>query len=312
MKAKIKIFRFDPEKDKEPYHKTYNVAIEKGKTILECLNEIKWNMDSSLTYRKSCRSAICGSCAVKINNKAMLACKTQLEKVLEKNKEVLIEPLDNMDVIKDLVVNQDVFWEKIEETMPWLIAKNKKILEETSMTVEDVDSFEDTENCIMCACCYSDCDAVKHDPEFLGPAAFVKGYRFTIDNRDIKGKERLKIFTKKGLWSCAHSFKCIEQCPKKIEPGYRIADLQEITLNENIKNNVGARNALFYEKSIKKKGKLDEARYIMDVKGFLGLIGSSNLSLKLLLKRRIPPLFLKKIKGIKQIQEIYREVEGKN
>ena len=311
MKAKIKVFRYNPKKDKEGYYKTYEVKEEKGKTILDCLNEIKWAIDGTLSYRRSCRSAICGSCAVKINNKAKLACKTQVSDELKAHDEIVIEPLDNMAVIRDLVVDKDVLWKKIEDVMPFLITKTEH-LEETSMTKRDVEAFKESENCILCGCCYSDCDVVKHNDEFLGPAALVKGFRFVIDPRDIKAKERLKIYSKKGLWSCAHSFKCIEQCPKKIQPGFRIGDLREIAINSSVKYNVGAINALFYKKSIKEKGKLDEARYILKVKGLFGLIGMSGLTIKLLLKGRIPPLFIKKVKGIEQIQNIYKELEEKN
>lgn len=302
---KIKVFRF--QEGRQSYQ-SYDVKVEKGKTVLDCLNEIKWNKDGSLTYRRSCRSAICGSCAVRINKKAMLACETQLEDVIENN-QVLIESLDNMNVIKDLVVDQTIFWKKIEEVMPWLVTEEKKELKESSMTAEEIEDFKESENCIMCGCCYSDCDAVRHNDKFLGPTALVKGFRFVMDSRDNATMKRLNTYTNKGLWHCSHAYKCIQQCPKDIQPGYRIADLRESALSASIKYNVGAKNALFYKKSIRRTGKLDEAMYILNVKGIFGLLGMTNLSINLLLKGRIPNIFMKKIKGIKQIKGIYEELE---
>ena len=230
MKTTLKIFRYDPKKDDKPRYQDYTLEVEKGTTILDCLNEIKWNHDGSLTFRKSCRSAICGTCAVMLNGKPRLACKTKISE-LEDSDIITIEPLTIDNVKKDLVVDTKIFWEQIKKVMPWLVPKNENMdkTKENLMPKGDLVKFKNSHICIMCMCCHFDCKSIKFDEKILGPAAFVKGYRFVIDPRDSKRRERLGEYKKNGLSHCDIVYRCMDQCPKNIKVGELISDLKEFT-----------------------------------------------------------------------------------
>src|SRR5659263_347394 len=200
----LKIFRFDPEKDEAPYFKEYTVPIRRGVTVLDSLNYIKDNLDRTLTFRQSCRSAICGSCAVKINGKSMLACKTQLFEI-RTGEIIRIEPLGHFRIIKDLVVDQNLFFKKIKDMEPWIVLDHSKQLpiNEFLMPPQNVKELKEARNCIFCGSCYSECNAIDGDTTFAGPHSLVKTMRFLKDPRDCDtGRTGQAI--ERGL------FKCIE------------------------------------------------------------------------------------------------------
>ncbi|MFQ6087808.1 MAG: succinate dehydrogenase/fumarate reductase iron-sulfur subunit [Candidatus Methanofastidiosia archaeon] len=222
---RFKIFRFNPEKDEKPYFKTYDLEIEEGMTVLDALNEIKWRMDGTLSYRKSCRSAICGSCAMVVNGKYVLACNTQLLNL--KSKKIKIEPLTNFPIIKDLIVDLSEFFEKYERIKPYLTAPNppKKERIQTPAEFKKIDEYV---MCIMCSACYAACPSVWWRRDFLGPAALTKVYRFYADTRDEEKLERLEIADSlEGAWGCRIMFRCEEACPKKIGTTYAIQQLKK-------------------------------------------------------------------------------------
>ncbi len=245
----LKIFRFNPEKDQTPYFKEYAVPIKRGITDLDSLNYIKDNFDRTLTFRQSCRSAICGSCAVKINGKSMLACKTKLSEII--NREVInIEPLGHSRIVKDLVVDQNLFFNKIKDTEPWIVLDHSKQMpvEEFLMPTKNVKELKESRNCIFCGSCYSECNAIDGDSTFAGPHSLVKTMRFLKDPRDCDtGRTGQAI--ERGLFKCVVCHECEPTCPKNINIGQNVIDLrykavesqfgplpQHKKIMENIKN----------------------------------------------------------------------------
>lgn len=217
MEYVFKIFRFDPEKNKKPYFMEYNVKLQKGQTILDGLNEIKWYKDGGVTYRRSCRSAICGSCAILINGKNRLACNTQAETL--RSKKITLEPLPAFPIIKDLVIQVEPFFEKIEKIKPYLITKTPSPEKERIQSQIDRKKLDTVINCILCGICTTSCPTLWTNKEYLGPASFNKAYRFIIDSRDEGAEEHLEAVNDEGtgIWRCHTILNCFEACPKKID-----------------------------------------------------------------------------------------------
>jgi len=226
MEITFKISRLDPDKDKRPYYRKYTVKVEPGMTVLDALNEIKWREDGTLSYRRSCRSAICGSCAMTINGVNRLACNTQILHL--KKKTVVVEPLRRFPIIKDLIVDMDPFFEKIAIIKPYLIAHSPGGPRERLQSPEDRKLLDEAVTCILCGGCTSSCPSYWYNKNYLGPAALFKAYRFIFDSRDEGTEERLGIISDRdGLWRCHSIFNCVEACPKSLNPTYAIAELKK-------------------------------------------------------------------------------------
>jgi succinate dehydrogenase / fumarate reductase iron-sulfur subunit len=216
VKVKVKILRYDPEKDKKPYWKTYDVEVDEELTILDLLNEIHWYHDGTLSYRRSCRSAICGSCAMKVNGMNILACETPMHRF--KGNKLKIEPLPGFKIIKDLVVDMDEFFAKLERIKPYLILKKPIPDKEFLQTPEEFEQIRETADCILCGACTSSCPSLWGNNDYLGPAALLKAYRFIFDSRDDGEDERIDIVNdRNGIWRCHVIFNCMEACPKSIK-----------------------------------------------------------------------------------------------
>ncbi|MCX7738436.1 MAG: 2Fe-2S iron-sulfur cluster-binding protein [Hydrogenothermaceae bacterium] len=184
---------------------------ERRATILDVLEAIKNNLDITLSYRAQCRAAICGTCGVKVNGKMVLACKTKVLEV-ERDEGILIEPLDNMEVIKDLVVDHGDFISKLRDAKSWYIEKEQP----EKVYPEDLANYERETDCILCGICYSVCPAFQNDKEFGGPINFVKMFRFWKDKNDALGDVRVEIANKNNITSCVHCRYCTLSCPKQI------------------------------------------------------------------------------------------------
>jgi succinate dehydrogenase / fumarate reductase iron-sulfur subunit len=214
MKKQFKIFRFDPGNDAEPYYKTYTVDADPGERVLDCLNRIRWEQDGSLSFRMSCAHGVCGSDAMKINGRCALACQ-KLVKDLEGD-EVLVEPLPNFSVLKDLVVDMDPFFEKVDMIRPYLIASNPPE-KERIQSQDDRHKMGEAIRCILCACCVGQCPVSNENEKFLGPAPLVQAFRRIFDTRDEERGERLKqLDYPDGVWGCVNHFECTRVCPKEI------------------------------------------------------------------------------------------------
>ncbi|OQX94811.1 hypothetical protein B6I21_08715 [candidate division KSB1 bacterium 4572_119] len=231
MSHNVKIFRYNPENGKTGKLVDYSVKINPGMSVLDLLHRVHDEQDGSLAYRYSCRGAICGTCAIRINGTARLACKTQVNDLLEEEKSITLEPLSNMGIIKDLVVDKRPFWESIKKTMPWLVRENEladeRLNYETKLDKVHLDQLNRSADCIKCACCFADCPKVEETPEFIGPAVSVQVYRQMFDPRDTKLDERLTFSTAEGgVFDCDKHAACVKVCPKDCRPLRAITFIQ--------------------------------------------------------------------------------------
>ncbi len=231
MEVVLKIYRFDPSKDRKSYYKEYPVKVHPGMTILDALNEIKWEQDGTLTYRKSCRSGICGSCAMKIHGLNSLACETQIEPM--KKKKIVVDPLPGFKVLKDLSVDMDPFYRHLESVKPYLINEELPPARERIQSQEDFKQIVDPIACILCGACTSSCPSYWYDQEYLGPAAIYKAYRYIFDTRDKGFRDRIEVLDNRhGLWRCHTIFNCMDACPKKLKITHGISLLKRKVVSE--------------------------------------------------------------------------------
>jgi succinate dehydrogenase / fumarate reductase, iron-sulfur subunit len=218
MKITFKVYRFDPESGQEPSFQDFAVEMLKGETVLDGLYKIKDVQDGSLTFRRSCRSGICGSCAMKIEGINRLACETQ---VLALGKSVVhVEPLPGFKPIKDLAVDLDPFYAALHRVLPYLINPEPPPTDkERFQSPEDFHMIELATSCILCASCTSSCPSFWADKTYLGPSAILKAFRYCYDTRDEGLQERLEALDNKhGLWRCHTIMNCNDACPKHIFP----------------------------------------------------------------------------------------------
>jgi len=220
MKITLKVYRFNPQTDKEPHFDTFTVDGEPNDRILDCLNRIRWQQDSTLSFRMSCAHGICGSDGLTINNQSELACQ-KLVRDYDYSEEILIEPLKYFTVVKDLIVDLKPFFERIKSVNPQTF-QSKPIVElekERIQTPEERSRFDDALKCILCGCCYGSCPVMtEQDQEFVGPAAILRGQRYIFDSRFDDVAERLQILKKThGVWGCKSYYMCTVVCPKKIK-----------------------------------------------------------------------------------------------
>ncbi len=221
MQVTLKIYRFNPQTDKQPYYDTFHVEAELNERLLDCLNRVRWTQDGTLSFRMSCAHGICGSDGLTINGQAALACQ-KLIKELDYTKEILIEPLRYFAVIKDLMVDLKPFFKRIKSINPSAPqpAPNVKPQEkERIQTPQQRSLIDDAVKCILCACCYSACPVLNgEDGEFVGPAAVLREQRYVFDSRNENTEERLAVMGKPhGIWACKSYYKCTQVCPKNIK-----------------------------------------------------------------------------------------------
>ena len=226
MNVTLSINRFDPTKDKKPYRKEYTIDVPPTFRILDCLDKVKWEIDGSLAYRRSCSHGICGSDALMINGVNKLACQVLVQDY--KKKYIKIDPLPSLPVIKDLVVNMDSFFAKYDIVKPYLITKTPPPQLERYQSQEDRLLIDESVNCILCGACSTSCPSLWSNDSYLGPAAMLKTYRFIFDSRDEAASERLDIVdTPDGLWRCHTIFNCVEVCPKEINITWHLSQLKK-------------------------------------------------------------------------------------
>lgn len=229
--AIVRIQRFNPDTDKKPYFQDFRVSITKDTTILDALHEIKTHQDGSLTYRRSCRHAICGSCAMCVNGKHMLVCNVPMKNHLNRKGRVSIKPLTYLPVIKDLVVDRTSFWEQYIRVKPWLIPLEDVPEKEYRISPDEVAALNNAEKCIMCGACYSACTVVGSNKKYIGPHALLKSFLRILDPRDAGVRERLEeVGTDEGVFRCHTIFNCIDACPKKLDPTKAIETLRGLAI----------------------------------------------------------------------------------
>ncbi|MBM4032498.1 MAG: 2Fe-2S iron-sulfur cluster binding domain-containing protein [Planctomycetes bacterium] len=228
--ATFRIRRLNPDVSPEPYWQEFEAAWGPGDVVLEALHAIQESQDGTLAYRYSCRGAICGSCAVRINGTAALACKTQIAS-LDAAKPIVLEPLLNSPVIKDLVVDQEPFFASLRNIMPWLDPGGRDPHEhytiEGLMSPSTRDQFLRATDCIMCQCCFSDCPKRLEDPRFVGPATCLAAYKRIHHPQEPAPAERLRQACQPGgIGDCDRHTNCVKVCPKDCRPMRAIMFLQ--------------------------------------------------------------------------------------
>ncbi|RPF35780.1 succinate dehydrogenase iron-sulfur subunit [Streptomyces sp. TLI_185] len=214
----FRVRRFNPEVSAEATWEDFQLEIDPKERVLDGLHKIKWDVDGTLTFRRSCAHGICGSDAMRINGKNRLACKT-LIKDINPEKPITVEPIKGLTVLKDLVVDMEPFFQAYRDVMPFLITKDtNEPTRERLQTAEDRERFDDTTKCILCAACTSSCPVFWNDGQYFGPAAIVNAHRFIFDSRDEAGEQRLEILNDRdGVWRCRTTFNCTDACPRGIE-----------------------------------------------------------------------------------------------
>lgn len=332
----LRIRRYDPESGEAPYWVEHTIELEPHRSVLEGILQAKGRFDGSIGIRCSCKAAICGSCGVRINGQPGLACHTHLDraKLSSKDGVIEIEPMGNMPVIKDLIVDMDaVHWKKVQRVTPWLINKEPVPEREYVVDRESMVDITQTMACIQCGACVSDCLAMEVDPLFVGPAALAKSYRFVGDPRDAEQFERLKDLAEDphGIYDCTHCFKCIEACPKGVAPMNQIMRLRRRAGGDHhiVDRNNGERHEASFVKLIKNNGLLWEAELLPQSYGgpnWFGkfhpeagkeLLASLPSITKAVLRRKVTPMgALKPHKipsaDLKQVQDIYKTVEERD
>lgn len=215
MDISVSVKRFDPDDDESPYWTTYELEADEADRVLDVLHKIKWYHDGSLTFRRSCAHGICGSDAMVINGRNALACKVLVKDVGSK---IVVEPIKGLPVVKDLVVDQEPFFEAYRSVMPYLVNDEPTPKTERLQAPEDRERYEDTTKCILCAACTTACPIFWSNGNYVGPAAIVNAHRFIFDSRDRAGDERLAILAERaGVYRCRTAFECTEVCPRDIQ-----------------------------------------------------------------------------------------------
>jgi succinate dehydrogenase iron-sulfur subunit len=289
----LKVRRYQPESGEGPYWEEFGVELDPSLSVLDGLLQAKDRDDGSLSVRCSCRAAICGSCGMKINGQSGLGCKTQIGEAQELAEKkagaagngapsdgtpIVVEPMGNMPVIKDLITDMEsTHWTKIRRVTPWLLPHGAPPEREYVVEPESMIDITQSMACIQCGACVSSCLSMEADPEFVGPAALAKAYRFVGDPRDAETKERLHDLAHDphGIYDCTHCFSCIDACPKGVAPMDQIMRLRRKAGEEGIEDpHNGHNHEAAFVKIIEKKGTLDEAllqqeSYAPGVKGKL-------------------------------------------
>ena len=233
MKVNLKIKRFNPEKDEQPWWGEYSVEAEPTDRLLDALNHVKWYIDGSLTYRRSCAHGVCGSDAMLINGANRLACKVLLKNL---GSGITVEPMRGFRVIKDLLVDQEPFFEKYKQVKPYLINEDPPPEKERLQSPEEREELDGLYECVLCACCSTSCPSFWWNPDkFVGPAGLLQAYRFIADSRDQATAERLDdLEDPYRLFRCHSIMNCVDSCPKNLNPTRAIGKIKELMVKRSV------------------------------------------------------------------------------
>lgn len=219
QRIEIQVLRYRPEEEDKPVWQSYYVPFTNDMSVLQGLQYIKDELDGSVTFRWSCRMAICGSCGMMINGKPMLSCSTFLRDLLPGP--VRVEALAHFPIERDLVVSVGEFVSKLEGIKPYIIPKEERALSqgEYLQTPQQLEQFEQFSSCINCMLCYAACPQFGLNPDFTGPGVLALLHRYNADSRDGGRAERMKIVNaEEGVWGCTAVGYCSEVCPKHVDP----------------------------------------------------------------------------------------------
>lgn len=226
MKVTLRVFRFNPEKDKKPHFATYEVEAEPTDRVLDLLEYVKGYYDGTLSFRRSCAHGMCGSDAMRINGVNRLACKVLVKDL--KGSKITIEPILGLRPIKDLIVDMEPFFDHYLSVIPYLVNEEAEPGQERLQSIAERERFDDTTKCILCACCTTSCPSFWANEEYFGPAAIVAAHRFIFDSRDRAGAERMKVLAGQfGVYRCHTIFNCTEACPREIQVTKAIGEVKQ-------------------------------------------------------------------------------------
>ncbi len=311
MQVALKIWRYDAASG-ERRLREYELDAPEEATLLDCLDIVKDRHDGTLAYRKSCRMMICGSCGMRMDGAAVLACRTRMYDIAKAGRVPVISAMGNLPVIKDLVVDMTPFWSKIRAMKPWLQPGYEEFPEtEFLVTPQQLEPIKKEALCIMCGCCVSECNSMESDPEFFGPAALAKGFRFVGDPRDKANVERLEAYsTEHGIWDCTRCYFCNERCPKGVDPRDAIAKLGAEAMGHGIDRDMGARHAKWFVHSAKTTGWLRETELVPKTQGIVRSLKDTKFALSLAKRGKVPlpfpPHVADKVKEARALHEIVR------
>ena len=318
MQVNLKIKRFDPaDSGGKTWWQEYEVDVHPDSTVLDALIQVREHVDGTLAMRCACRASICGSCGMKVNGNAKLVCKTRVVSLSTNGEQLLIEPMGNHHVVRDLVITLETFFDQINRVEPYLQPRFVPEHGEYVVSNESMENLLKSMNCIMCGCCVSDCTVLEVDSNFIGPAAFAKAWRFTEDPRDSRRDERLKALNDEdgGIWDCTRCLKCVEVCPKGVAPMDLIMELREAAIEAGNTNTHGYHHTESFYKSVKKNGRLDETRLAIDSVGMFNIPRMLDLvpiGLAAMRKGKLPPLIPHKSEDHKKVRKLYDSVEGES
>jgi succinate dehydrogenase / fumarate reductase, iron-sulfur subunit len=332
MLVNIRVLRQQPPA--EASFQTYALEIDPSATVLDCLNQIKWQQDGTLAFRKNCRNTICGSCSMRINGRAALACKESVAQEVAQFASpmdsgsadpapatITIAPMGNMPVIKDLVVDMQGFWQNLRAVDPYVSTAARQIAErEFLQSPADRAKLDQMGNCILCGACYSDCNARESNPEFVGPHALAKAYRLIADSRDQATHTRLETYGEgtHGAWGCTRCYNCNTVCPMEVAPMDQISQIKQALLQTpdlNLTSRASQR-ALRHRQAmvdlVQEGGWIDERKFGLKVvsdsgRDLPGLFSLVPLGLRMLRRRKLPLRFHPTV-GLSEVRSLISAV----
>ncbi len=232
---KFRIYRYDPDSGENPRYDTFELDLDDcGPMVLDALIKIKNEVDPTLTFRRSCREGICGSCSMNMNGRNGLACTTAIEDL---KGEIRITPLPHMDVVKDLVPDFTHFYAQYASIRPWLqTVSTTPSGKERLQSPEQREQLDGLYECILCACCSTACPSYWwNSDKFLGPAILLQAYRWLADSRDEMTGERLdQLEDPFRLYRCHTIMNCANVCPKGLNPAKAIAETKKMLVDRQI------------------------------------------------------------------------------
>jgi succinate dehydrogenase / fumarate reductase iron-sulfur subunit len=308
----LKIWRYNGETGEREL-KRYEVEAPEWACLLDVLDLVKDKVDGTLSFRKSCRMMICGSCGMRMDGRAILACKEPMLPIVQAGHVPVISAMGNLPVIKDLVVDMEPFWEKMRAMKPWLQPGYSVPPEEKEFHVSqhETEVIHKEALCINCGCCVSECNSMESDPEFLGPAALAKGMRFVGDARDQSTVERLESYNSEhGIWDCTRCYFCQERCPKGVDPRDAIAKLGAESIKHGIDRDMGAKHAKWFVTSAKTTGWLRETELVPKTQGVVASIKEIKFAMSLARRGKVPPPVPPHVaEGVKESRALYNLVK---
>src|SRR5881397_877692 len=315
MQVGLKVWRFNARSGERELQE-YEIDAPEEATLLDCLDIVKDKVDGTLAYRKSCRMMICGSCGMRMDGAAVLACKTRMYDIAEAGRVPVISAMGNLPIVKDLVVDMDPFWEKFKAMKPYLqpgydVPEDGK---EYRVPQERMNVIHKESLCINCGCCVSECNAMESDSEFLGPQALAKGFRFVGDPRDAATPERLEEYSgQHGIWECTRCFFCNERCPKGVDPRDAIAKLGAEAIKEGVDRDMGAKHAKWFIRSTETTGWLRETELVPKTQGIISAIQQTGFAIGLAKHGKVPPPVPPHVaKDVNQARALYDLVKSQH